>query len=82
MYAKTANDLRQLIADNPHSSPSSFLMDDSFAAWCYDNKSLKWLETAFDRDADPETCRKWGLTHGEWRVNIEMAILALSHING
>ncbi len=66
-----------MMQNNPHVSPSTFLRDDSFAAHCYDNKSIQWLETAFNRDADPEDCRTWGLTPAEWRTNVEMALMAL-----
>jgi len=66
-----------MIAQNPETSPSTFLMDNSFAAWCYDNKTLAWLKAAFNRDADPDYCKKWMLSPAEWRVNIEIAIIAL-----
>ena len=78
MFAKTADELREMIRQNPGTSPSTFLMDDSFAAWCYDNQDLSWLKAAFNRDADPEDCRIWGLTTSEWRINVEMAIIALT----
>ncbi len=78
MFAKTASELRKMITQNPGTAPSTFLMDDSFAAWCYDNRDLLWLRAAFNRDADPEDCQKWKLTAPEWRANVEMAILALA----
>ena len=78
MFAKTANELREMIRQNPGTSPSTFLMDDSFAAWCYDNRDRLWLKAAFNRDADPEDCRVWGLTASEWRINVEMAMIALT----
>ena len=78
MFAKTANELRKMIKQNPGTAPSTFLMDDSFAAWCYDNRDLLWLRAAFNRDADPGDCKKWRLTAPEWRKNVEMAILALA----
>ncbi len=78
MFAKTADELRQMMGQTPGVSPSTFLMDDSFAAWCYDNKDLVWLKAAFNRDADVEECRKWGLSPHEWRANVEMAFLALA----
>ena len=77
MFAKTADELRQLISENPGTSPSTFLMDDSFAAWCYDNRDAAWLDAAFNRDADPEDCRRWGISPSEWRTNIDMARIAL-----
>ena len=78
MFAKTANELRKMIKQNPGTVPSTFIMDDSFAAWCYDNRELLWLRAAFNRDADPEDCKEWRLTAPEWRKNVEMAILALA----
>ncbi|MCG8564597.1 MAG: hypothetical protein MI747_05890 [Desulfobacterales bacterium] len=77
MFANTADELRDMIRENPQVSPSTFLRDDSFAAHCYDNRSIQWLEAAFNRDADPDDCRKWGLSPGEWRANVEMALIAL-----
>ncbi len=78
MFAKTADELREMIHQNPKTSPSTFLMDDSFAAWCYDNKTPLWLKAAFNRDADPDDCQKWKITGPEWRANVEMAGLALA----
>ncbi len=78
MFAKTASELRKMIKQNPGTATSTFLMDDSFAAWCYDNRDLLWLRAAFNRDADPDDCQKWRLTAPEWRKNVEMAILALA----
>jgi hypothetical protein len=78
MYAKTANELRRLIADHPDETPSVFLSDDSFAADCYDHLSLKELKSAFNRDADPDDCFKWNLSPSEWKENIEMALISLS----
>ena len=78
MFAKTANELRKMIIQNPGTSPSTFLRDDSFAAWCYDNRDSPWLKSAFNRDADPEDCRKWGITAQEWKNNVAMAGLALT----
>ncbi len=78
MFAKTADELRKMIIQNPGTSPSTFLRDDSFAAWCYDNRDSLWLKSAFNRDADPEDCRKWGITGQEWKANVAMAGLALT----
>ncbi len=78
MFAKTADELSEMIRQNPGVSPSTSLMDDSFAAWCYDNRDVLWLKTAFNRDADPEECRSWRISASEWRANVEMAALALS----
>ena len=78
MFAKTVDELRKMMMSQPGTSPSTFLMDDSFAAWCYDNRDLLWLQSAFNRDADPEACRKWGISSQEWRMNVAMAVLALT----
>jgi hypothetical protein len=78
MFAKTADELREMMGQNPETSPSTFLMDDSFAAWCYDNRDFLWLKAAFNRDADPEDCRKWGISALEWKTNVAMAGLALA----
>ena len=76
MYASTANQLTDLLKDNPDDMPSTFLMDSSFASFCYDRKTLKWLKSAFNRDADPEDCEKWQLSRSEWKENVEMALIA------
>jgi hypothetical protein len=78
MFAKTADELREMTIKNPETAPSVFLRDDSFAAWCYDNRDPVWLKSAFNRDADPDDCRKWGITTSEWKANVEMAGLALT----
>jgi len=78
MFTTRADELRQMMRDNPDVSPSTFLRDDSFAAWCYDNRDSTWLKAAFNRDADPEDCRRWRISPAEWRANIEMAKAALA----
>jgi hypothetical protein len=78
MFAKNARELRQVIQDHPDESPSTFLRDDSFAAHCYDHRTVKALKSAFHRDADPEECAKWRLSAVEWKENIEMAMIALN----
>lgn len=78
MQASTPDQLRRLLAAEPETSPSTFLKDDSFAAWCYDHRSLRELRSAFQRDADPDECEKWHLTPLEWRAQIEMALVALA----
>ena len=77
LFAKTSNELRRLIAENPDENPSVFLRDDSFAADCYDHMSVKELKSAFNRDADPDDCAKWNLSPSEWKENIEMALMSL-----
>lgn len=76
MYASTADRLSELIKENPDDMPSTFLMDSSFASYCYDKRTLKWLKSAFNRDADPEECKRWQLSGSEWKENIEMALIA------
>jgi hypothetical protein len=77
MPAHTPDELRACIADEPQVSPSTHLADESYAAWCYDNMTLKEARSAFERDADAEDCDRWGLTALEWKAQVEMAIIAL-----
>lgn len=76
MYAKSANELRDLIRHYPEALPSSFLMDSSFAAHCFDRQTIRWLKSAFHRDADPDDCDTWNISRVEWKENIEMAYVA------
>ena len=78
MAAKTPTELRASIAADIHTSPSTHLADDSFAAWCYDHLTLQEARSAFERDADPEECERWGLSALEWRTQVEMAVIALT----
>ena len=78
MFAENAEELRIMMQENPGVSPSNFLRDDSFAAWCYDHRDRLWLKAAFNRDADPEECDAWGISPAEWKANVELAALALS----
>lgn len=78
MNASTPEELRELIATEPGSSPSTFLADDSLAAWYYDHLSLREARAAFERDPDPQECEKWGLSGLEWKNQVAMAIVALS----
>jgi len=78
LFAKTADELRTMMAENPECSPSTFLMDNSFAAWCYDNQTRSWLKSAFNRDPDPEDCKHWKISRSEWKANVEMALVALA----
>ncbi len=77
MYAQNADTLRKLIKESPGESPSVFLSDSSFAATCYDTKTITELKSAFHRDADQSECDVWGLSPSEWKENIEMALIAL-----
>ena len=76
MYADTLDELRELMAEQPETSPSVFLRDDGFAAHCYDDMTVRELRSAFERDADPEECRRWGLSATEWKEHIAMALTA------
>ncbi|MCP4627389.1 MAG: hypothetical protein GY850_28335 [bacterium] len=78
MPAQSPKELLACIAAEPRTSPSTHLADDSFAAWCYDNLSLKEVRSAFERDADVDDCDLWGLTAMEWKAQVEMAIIALA----
>ena len=76
MYAHSPEDLKQLISAHPDDSPSTFLDDSTYAAWCYDHLSPRELKSAFHRDADPDACEKWGLSSLEFKQQIEMAWIA------
>lgn len=78
MFAHTAGQLLKMIQQHPESSPSTFLKDETLAAYLYDTWPLGELQAAFNRDADPEELSRWNLTESEWRTNVEMAIIALT----
>jgi hypothetical protein len=78
MSIDTPEALKAAIRQDPQAIPATFLDDDSFAAWCIDHLSLRELRSAFEGDADPEVCRQWRLSPREWRIQIEMAIIALT----
>ena len=78
MNASTPEELRELIATDPATSPSTFLADDSLASWYYDRLSLREARAAFERDPDPQECKRWGLSGLEWRNQVAMALVALS----
>ncbi|MEJ2640028.1 MAG: hypothetical protein P8010_10670 [Desulfosarcinaceae bacterium] len=82
MSVDTPEALKAAIRQEPQASPSTFLGDESFAAWCYDHLSLSELRSAFEGDADREDCRRWNLSAREWRIQIEMAIIGLSAATG
>ena len=82
MPASTPEELRDCIAADDQTSPSTYLADDSFAAWCYDHLSLREARSAFERDADPDECEQWELTVLEWKAQVEMAIIALTAATG
>ena len=76
MYARNANELRQLISEHPDEYPAIFLFDGSFAAACFDNKTVRELKSSFHGDPDPDDCQEWNLSAAEWKENIEMALIA------
>jgi hypothetical protein len=76
MYAQTPEELKRLLAAHPGGSPSTFLDDSSYAAWCYDHLTRRELKSAFHRDADPEACAQWGLSAIGFKQQIEMAWIA------
>ena len=76
MFADSLDELKEMMAKAPDTSPSVFLRDDAFSAWCYDRMSIVELRSAFERDADPEQCRKWGLTATQWKDQVAMALAA------
>lgn len=80
MPASTPEELRACIAADAQTSPSTFLADDSLAAWCYDHLSLRETRSAFERDADPDQCRQWRLSALEWKSQVEMALIALAAV--
>lgn len=77
MPASTPEQLHDLLTKAGQESPSLYLYDDSLAAWFYDHCTLSELCTAFEGDADPQQCQRWGLTALAWRTQVEMAIMAL-----
>jgi len=76
MYAQSPQELKALLAAHPGASPSTFLDDGSYAAWCYDHLTPRELKSAFHRDADPDACVKWGLSPLEFKRQVEMAWIA------
>lgn len=80
MTATTPEKLRALIAAEPDASPSVFLADDSMASFYYDHLSLREARSAFERDPDPDECKKWRLSGLEWKNQVEMAIIALTAV--
>ncbi|MCP3926683.1 MAG: hypothetical protein GY714_29330 [Desulfobacterales bacterium] len=81
MYATNSEQLRKYIRENPGTLPSQYLNDNSLAASSYDNKTEKELIRLLNGDADVDECSVWNLSHEEWRINTEMALIALTHGN-
>ena len=80
MPVSTPEELRARLDADSQAIPSSLLADDSFAAWCYDHRSLAEMRSAFHRDADPDECRQWRLSALEWKAQVEMAMIVLAAI--
>jgi hypothetical protein len=76
MYAQSPEELKALLAAHPGQSPSTFIDDSTYAAWCYDHLTRRELKSAFHRDADPEVCREWGLSALQFKRQVEMAWVA------
>lgn len=76
MYADSLDELNEMMARAPETSPSVFLRDDSLAAHCYDRMSAGELKAAFHRDPDPDQCRHWALSATRWKDQIAMALAA------
>jgi hypothetical protein len=82
MHAQNADELRRMIETHPEESPALFLRDDSLASFLYDHRTFRELKSAFHRDADPDECRRWNLSTGEWRENVAMAMIAVKARKG
>lgn len=50
--------------------------NNTFAAACYDKKTIAELEAAKLGEPDKEEMEKWGLTAEEWLTGIELALAA------
>ena len=53
------------------------IAENTFAEACYNENSIKDLETALAGDPDKLDMAEWNLTAYEWRDQIKMAISAL-----
>lgn len=74
--ARTLAELEELIREKPEESPSVFLPDDGLAGLYYDRYSLRDLKRFFEGDPDRELCDRFGVSPGEWREAVGMALLA------
>jgi hypothetical protein len=52
------------------------IIDNTFAAACYNDCSIADLVAALAGPADQADCATWGLTEAEWRDGIETALAA------
>ena len=81
MYADTTDMLCRLMTEHPDTSPSAFLRDDSLAGRLYDEATSRELKSMFNRDADDAVCAQYGLTRGEWREQVSMALEARREVD-
>ncbi len=77
MYAKNSKELNKLISQNPGALPSLFLNDNTLSSVLYDENTVEELNKMLNRDPDPDECKKWRLTKIEWRINVELALIAM-----
>lgn len=49
-----------------------------FAEACYNDNSLSELIEALDGEASHADCVNWGISTGEWRDSVEMAVAAIA----
>lgn len=75
-YAASTAELQSLIRSWPGELPSAFLPDDGPAAYYYDTCSLRELRSFLNGDPDMDVCGRYGVTSGEWREAVEMAMVA------
>ncbi|GAB6096459.1 hypothetical protein JCM14469_27120 [Desulfatiferula olefinivorans] len=77
LTAKTPDELKQLVEENPYEFPSMFLADESFALHCYATHSFEQLNAKVKYgQPDPAECAHYELTDDQWREQVEMARLA------
>jgi hypothetical protein len=77
MKAKTVDELKRLIEENPYEYASLFLEDDSFAFYCYSNNSYVDLCEKFESgNVDKAECERFKITEDEWKAGVEMGMLA------
>lgn len=53
------------------------IADNTFAAACFNDCSIRDLEKALAGPVDETDCKTWNLTPAEWRDEIETALAAL-----
>lgn len=53
-----------------------YIIENTFAAACYNNNSIAELEAALAAAPDAADMRAWGLSEAEWREQIKLALEA------